>query len=76
MSLVVVRFKTLCPEILYDSPVFATLAIVTTGFYCNVLLRQLPAILLQNLFVQNVAVCFLAEVSSCAGFTITLTDCL
>jgi len=68
----------MCPEIVYDSPVSAMLALVTTGFfYFNVLLTQLPAILLQSFsFVQNAAVCFLVEVSNCACFAITLTDCL
>lgn len=78
MSLIVVRFQNLCPEIVYDSPVSAMLALVTTGFYYfNVLLTQLPAILLQSVsFVQNAAVCFLAGVSNCACFAVMLTDCL
>lgn len=78
MSLRVLRFKNLCPEIVHDSPVSATLALVTAGFYYfNGLLTQLPATLLQGFsFVQNAAVCFLAEVSNCACLAIRLTDCL
>lgn len=62
----------------YDSPVSAMLALVTRGFYYfNVLLTELPAIFLQSFsFVQNSAVCFLAEVSDCACSAVTLTDCL
>lgn len=69
MSLRVVKFQNLCPEIVYDSPVSAMLALVTTGFYdFNVLLTQLPAILLQSFSsVQNAAVCLLAEVSNYAS---------
>lgn len=78
VSLTVLSFKNLCPEMVYDSPVSAMLALVTGGFYYfNVLLPELPAILLWSFsYVQNAAVCFLAEVSNCACSAVALTACL